>query len=82
MAHTSSANRAGLTSRPAPAKRSNATDAGRRNPRLLPTPTPHQRAPVVSDLARAGANSLCSPDRAGLSITLVKGIGLSLDLPP
>jgi len=45
IANTSSANWAGPTSRPAPAKRSNATDAGRRGLRLLPAPTPYQRAP-------------------------------------
>lgn len=47
--------------------------------RQLPTNEP---PPVVSDLAHAGAISLCSPELTGLSITLAKGIGIRLYLPP
>lgn len=74
IASTSSANRAGPNSGPAPTERSNTTDAVRRGLRLLPTPTRHPQLPIASDLAHAGA---VSP-----SITLVKGIGISLCLPP
>ncbi|OIJ93651.1 hypothetical protein [Streptomyces colonosanans] len=44
----------------------------------LPTKEP----PVVSDSARAGAISLRIPELASLSITLAKGIGIRLYLPP
>ncbi|MFF3331729.1 transposase [Streptomyces sp. NPDC002888] len=81
-ANTSSANWAGPTSRRAPATRSNATDAGRRGLRFCWCQLPTNEPPVVSDLARAGAISLCSPELASLSITLGKGIGISLHLPP
>ncbi|WP_181923965.1 transposase [Streptomyces inhibens] len=76
IANTSSANWPGPTRLPGPLRPSDPTplDAGRRSLRLLLAPTPHQRAPVVSDLARAGAVSM--------SITLAKGIGISLHLPP
>ncbi|MGW7362216.1 hypothetical protein ACWGI8_02045 [Streptomyces sp. NPDC054841] len=47
-------------------------------PRQLPTNEP----PVVSDLARARAISMRSPELSDLSIPLAKGIGISLYLPP
>lgn len=46
--------------------------------RQLPTNEP----PVVPDLARAGAVSLCRPELASLSITLAKNIRISLCMPP
>ncbi|MEU0436093.1 hypothetical protein ABZ153_31545 [Streptomyces sp. NPDC006290] len=63
-------------------QRSNATDAGRRGLRLLPASTLHQRIPIVSDLARSGLGSLCNPELASLSITLAKGIGITLHRSP
>lgn len=43
---------------------------------------PANETPIVSDLAHTGDCSLCGPELAGLSVTLAKGIGISLPLPP
>ncbi len=47
--------------------------------RQLPTKEP---PPVVSDVARAGAVSVCGPALAGLSLTLAKDVAIRLCLSP
>ncbi|MGW3661648.1 hypothetical protein [Streptomyces sp. NPDC005141] len=49
---------------------------------FCPPQLPTNEPPVVSDSARAEAIGLCGPELAGLSVTLVKGGGISLRSSP